>query len=184
MEIAFIGMFAFLLRCYGPANYGIFVIAVSALVVFLFAMTGVAPSEVVAARGLNTAVGGLLAIAVYAVWPTWARMQLRDDFAAMLDAYRAYFRAIRESYINPDQETSENVDQYRVAGRRARSNVEASFERFSSEPRATAEAVQPPERIIGEFSSSRSCDYGAGGGPDAESSRAGASSLHHLCQSR
>src|SRR5437016_6165373 len=42
MEIVLIGVFTFLMRWIGPANYGIFGIAVSALVVLLISITGVA----------------------------------------------------------------------------------------------------------------------------------------------
>lgn len=141
LDVASIAVLTFLLRCYGPANYGIFVVAISAIVVLLFALTGIAPSEVVAWRGLNTLVGGILALGVYAIWPTWERTQLPEAIATMLDSYREYFRAIRESYVNPDQIQDEDLDEKRLAGRLARSNAEASFERYTSEPKATAETV-------------------------------------------
>ena len=57
IEVALIGCFTFLARAYGPANYGILVTAVTALVVLLIAITGVAPATVMLARALNTAAG-------------------------------------------------------------------------------------------------------------------------------
>jgi uncharacterized membrane protein YccC len=39
VEVVLLAAVAFVLRCYGPANYGIFVAAISALVVLLFALT-------------------------------------------------------------------------------------------------------------------------------------------------
>src|SRR5262249_8804000 len=60
-EIALIGIFMFLMRWVGPANYGVFAVSVSALIVLLLAITGVSPSEVIHARGMNTAIGGALA---------------------------------------------------------------------------------------------------------------------------
>ena len=63
LEIAFVGLFALVLRAYGPANYGILAIGVTGLVVFLFAITGVSPAEVVMARGLNTLIGGAVRVA-------------------------------------------------------------------------------------------------------------------------
>src|ERR1035438_8494333 len=50
----FIVIFVFLMRWAGPANYGVMVTALTALVVLLFASTGVAPAELVAARALFT----------------------------------------------------------------------------------------------------------------------------------
>ena len=76
-EPALIAILSFVLRCFGPANYGIFVCAVTALVVVMLAANGVAPREAIAARGLNTAVGGVIALLAYWVWPTWERTRYR-----------------------------------------------------------------------------------------------------------
>ena len=70
LQISLLATFTFLCRCFGPANYGILTTAVSSLVVLLIAVTGVAPQQVIVARGLNTTVGGLLALIAYAAWPT------------------------------------------------------------------------------------------------------------------
>ena len=63
-----------------------------------FALTGVAPAEVIAARALNTVIGGIIALAAYRVWPTWERTLVPEALARLLDAYRAYFQAIRDAY--------------------------------------------------------------------------------------
>ena len=141
MEVVFIAILAFLLRCFGPANYGVFVVAISALVVLLFALTGVAPGQVIAARGLNTAVGGLIALAIYGIWPTWERSQIAETMAQMLDGYRDYFRGVRDAYMHPDRMLDHQLDRLRLAGRLGRSNLEASAERFTVEPGIDSEAV-------------------------------------------
>jgi uncharacterized membrane protein YccC len=61
LQVFLIFALVFLLRWLGPANYGIFGIAVSALIVFLLAIGGVSPKDVIWARGVNTVVGGALA---------------------------------------------------------------------------------------------------------------------------
>ena len=142
IEVVLLAGVAFILRCYGPANYGIFVTAISALVVLLFALTGVAPADVVASRSASTIVGGLLAIAVYAVWPTWERSQVQETFAQLLDAYREYFRAVREGYVHPEDVWPNVLDARRLAARVARTNVEASVERLRAEPGVDAQWVQ------------------------------------------
>src|SRR5260370_25565079 len=71
-QVALIALLAFLLRCFGPANYGILVTAVTAMVVLMLAVAGIPPPEVMAARGLNTAVRGAIALPAYALWPTLA----------------------------------------------------------------------------------------------------------------
>jgi len=131
----------FVLRCWGPANYGLFVTAVTGMIVLLIAMVGVSPKEVIAARGLNTAIGGAIALAAYWLWPTWERTRVQDAMAQMLDAYRDYFHVIRESYIQPEASYEDALDRARLAARRARSNLEASFDRLRAEPGATAPAT-------------------------------------------
>jgi len=94
-QVAAIGVLLYLLRWLGPANYGILVVAVTALIVFLIGLTGAAPHGLVVARGLNTAIGGAIALLVYWVWPTWERSQAPELMAQMLDAYRDYFRGLK-----------------------------------------------------------------------------------------
>ena len=140
-QVALIAALMFIMRCFGPANYGILVIAVTALVVLLIALTGDSPNDVIAARGLNTAVGGAIALIAYWLWPTWERTQAPEAMAQMLDAYREYFRAIRESYLNPDEPLARELDRARFAARRARSNFEASVDRLSAEPGVSTETL-------------------------------------------
>jgi uncharacterized membrane protein YccC len=141
-EVAIIGALVFVLRCFGPANYGIFAVSISAMIVVLFAILGVDPAEVVAERGLHTLIGGTLALVVYTVWPTWERTQVNDTLAALLDAYRNYFRTVRDAYVQHERSFARELDRARLAARLARSNAEASIERFASEP-ATPPAAVP-----------------------------------------
>ena len=132
-QIVLIALLTFLLRSYGAANYGILTAAVSALVVLLIGLTGVSAKDVIAARALNSVSGGALALAAYWLWPTWERYRTNENVARLLDAYRDYFRAISEAYLKPDAPPPA-LDSTRQAGRLARSNLEASVDRLSSEP--------------------------------------------------
>jgi uncharacterized membrane protein YccC len=140
-DVIFVGSFTLLLRWAGPANYGLFSIAVSGLVVALIANSGTAPREVIPLRALNTAIGGALALLAYALWPTWERTQSGESFARLLDAYRAYLRAVRDTYITGSVSDFSAVDRARQAARVARSNVEGSAERLGMEPGASAELL-------------------------------------------
>jgi uncharacterized membrane protein YccC len=90
---------------------------------------------------LNTAVGGTIALLAYWIWPTWERTQISETMAQMLDAYRVYFRAVRERYTKPDTPAAQEPDSSRVAARLARSNLEASIDRVIAEPGTSAERV-------------------------------------------
>ncbi|HXI41450.1 MAG TPA: FUSC family protein [Bryobacteraceae bacterium] len=141
-QVALIAIYMFVMRCFGGANYEILVAAVTALVVLLIALTGVSPKEVMAARALNSAAGGAIALVAYWLWPTWERTQVAEAMAQMLDAYRDYFRAIKESYIHADTQLSAELDRARAAARLARSNLEASIDRLSAEPGTSAETLK------------------------------------------
>ncbi len=138
-DVIFVGAFTLALRWIGPANYGVFVIAVSGLVVALIANTGIAPKQVIPLRAMNTAIGGALALLAYALWPTWERTQSGESFARLLEAYRAYLRGIQEAFAHPDTLNWEMLDRLRQAARVARSNAEASAERIRMEPGTTPE---------------------------------------------
>ncbi len=136
-QLILVGIFTYFLRWLGPANYGVFSFAISGLIVFLIAATGVAPTQVVALRGLNTAAGGVLALIAYALWPTWERTQVADALAEMLDASRLYLQALLQRFSSgPDSD--DVLNNRRNDWRRSRSNAEASVDRVSSEPRITA----------------------------------------------
>lgn len=133
-QFLLVGAFTFFLRSLGPANYGVLSIAISGLIVFLVAATGVPPREVVAERGLNTVAGGLLALIAYAVWPTWERTQVSEMLAGMLDACRAYFHIVIQRFGSNDVSITAKLNETRQAWRRALSNAEASVDRVSAEP--------------------------------------------------
>ncbi len=139
VQLLLVGAFTFAMRLIGPANYGVFSVAISGLIVFLIAATGVPPGQVVWQRGLNTAAGGIFALIAYAVWPTWERTQVSEAMAEMLDACRAYFHAVITRFGRDDVTLQSDLDETRRAWRRARSNAEASVDRVSSEPRTTVE---------------------------------------------
>ena len=140
-EVALIVALMFVLRWVGSANYGIFVTTVTALVVLLIAMTGVSPKDVMAARALNTVAGGVIALLAYWLWPTWERTRVSEALAAMLDGYRHYFRALRESYTKPGSLSAADLDRARLTGRLARSNLQASIDRSIGEPGTSTAAA-------------------------------------------
>ncbi len=130
---------AFIIRWAGPAHYGVAVTGITGVVVLLLSLSGAVPREVMAARLLNTTAGGLIALLAYWLWPTWERHQVADGLAAMLDAFRIYFQAVRDSLLAVPSKIDR--DRARVSARLARSNLEASIERASVEPGVSAERL-------------------------------------------
>jgi uncharacterized membrane protein YccC len=148
LEVILIFLLTFLLRWVGPANYGIFAIAISALVVAFVAIAGVAPQQVIVARGINTAAGGLIALLAYVLWPTWERARIPEIIAKLMDAYRVYFHAVLEAYFHPETADLAELDRARLESRRARSNLEASVERLNAEPGTTPDSIRQLRAIL------------------------------------
>jgi uncharacterized membrane protein YccC len=140
VEIALIMGVTFILRWTGPAHYGVLAMSVSELVVLLVALTGVQPDQVIMARARNTALGGILALLAYALWPTWERTQVAEIFARMLDAYRIHFELITRAFAGDAAEGAPSFDRTRSASRLSRTNLEASVDRLLAEPATRAAA--------------------------------------------
>ena len=152
-QVLLVGMFTFFLRWIGSANYGVFSLVISGLIVFLIAETGVPPSEVVLERFLNTSAGGVFALIAYALWPTWERKAVSDSMADMLDACRKYFHAVRWRFMLEGVEVESDLDETRRQWRRARSSAEASVDRVASEPGITPARL---DRLTSMLASSHS----------------------------
>ena len=147
-EILLIVLFTFLMRCFGSANYGVFVTALTALIVFLFSVTGVAPGPIMIARGLNTLAGGAIALAAYWLWPTWELTLAPDLLADLFDAYRNYLQAVRDAYLEPGGKFAARLDRARLAARLARSNAEASIARLAVEPGVSEDQLDMLSKIL------------------------------------
>jgi len=143
-QLLMVGVYAFFLRYLGPANYGVFTIAISGLIVFLLAATGVSPGEVIVLRTLNTIAGGLLALAAYAVWPTWEKNTISDSLAEMLEASRAYFRAVSDRFAHPEA----SADDERRNWRLKRTAAEAAVDRVTSEPGSSRARIDSLNSIL------------------------------------
>lgn len=130
-------IFMFLIRWLGGANYGVFAMCVSGLVVVLIGVTGVAPKDVIWARGLNTLLGGAVALVVYWLWPTSEKLQMSEVIARMLDGNRDYLHLITHR-----SGSTAAMDRVRQQSRVARANFQAASGRFTFERRAEEEEMK------------------------------------------
>ena len=140
-KLLLVALFVFLLRWAGPANYGVFTIAVSALIVVMFAFTGVSPKQVILVRGEMTCLGGLIALAAYLFWPTWERTQAGQIMGQMLEGYRLYFKAVAEAHLAGRPQDEADLGRLRMSARLERSNLEASAGRLRAEPGSKPEQI-------------------------------------------
>jgi len=115
-------------------NYAVYTITITAYVVFLLAFGGLPEQTAVLDRVVATLIGGVLALAAYVVWPTWARTRVPLELATVLDAAGAYSRLVLGAYADPRGRNDRAIRAAQIAVRRARTNAEASVDRLLSEP--------------------------------------------------
>jgi uncharacterized membrane protein YccC len=142
-HIALITLFFFGVRFAGPGNLGLLAVSLAGLVVVLLSLAGFAPEDTVLRRGIDTVVGGALAVLAILMAPSWERGRVRDRMGALLDAYRRYLDAV----VDPAS-TSADLQRARTAARRARSNAQASVDAARAEPVSGRGAVELGQAVL------------------------------------
>jgi uncharacterized membrane protein YccC len=134
------------------ASYALYSFAITSLVVMLLSPTAPTSLSVVADRGLDTLVGGVIAMIGYVVWPTWEGEALDVGVTRLYAALAAYCDAVLSAYVDPEHMDRSAIDQAAAAARRARVDVNASYDRAIAEPhRARADT----ERAAGLLAAAR-----------------------------
>ena len=92
--VALVGVLAWAAYAVFPANFAVGFAFITAVVVFL--LNAIAPDTLATAwaRLLDTLVGGTLGLLAYALWPTWSYVSARQSLADLVQAERAYVKAI------------------------------------------------------------------------------------------
>jgi uncharacterized membrane protein YccC len=154
-------LLAFVWGCYAffRMNYAIFTTCLTGYIVFILMLSGVGEMTAATTRALYTVAGGVLALAVYALWPTWAASTARASLAEMLDAHSAYVDALLSAYADPRQVDMGRLSQIRIDARLARSNAEAIVERMVAEP--ASRATIAPHAAVGLLAALRRHALGA-----------------------
>ncbi len=116
------------------ASYAVFTVFITGYVVFLLMLAGVPELTAVTHRIEYTAEGGLLALLLYALWPTWTGTEARPALAGLLDSHSRYVEALLDAYADPHRADLQAISEIRDAGRLIRSNTEAIVERMLAEP--------------------------------------------------
>ncbi|BCL78229.1 membrane protein [Ktedonobacteria bacterium brp13] len=115
-------------------NYALFSLFFAVVVICLLSFVIPYPEELALDRTIDTVIGGLLALLIYVVWPTWERVQAPTYLSDLIEAVRHYCIAVLRSFIHTSLD--ERLELYHREARLARSNVEALVMRSQLEPRA------------------------------------------------
>ncbi len=124
-------------------NYALYSVIITIAAVCLLAL--VAPHPLINGidRGIDTLIGGVLALLMFLIWPTWEHTRIYANLAARVDTLRKHFLALMENYIHPEASHTEQIERAHRESRLAVTNVEASLERATREPSAPSfDAVQ------------------------------------------
>jgi uncharacterized membrane protein YccC len=117
------------------ANYALFTASITALIVFFVGFADVDTYRAIVDRVEDTAIGGALALAAFALWPTWeGGERVAARVADLLDADRVFVRVALTEASGSATAGRDEVDRARSAARLARSNAEASLQRALAEP--------------------------------------------------
>ncbi|GHB69443.1 fusaric acid resistance protein [Streptomyces cirratus] len=115
-------------------GYAVGQACLSAYVVFLLGMGGLRWDQTVPDRVSLTLVGGLLAMAGYALYPAWETPRLRGRLADWLAAAGRYAHAVLTRYADPAGARPDDVRQALLATRDARIAWQEALDRAEGEP--------------------------------------------------
>jgi uncharacterized membrane protein YccC len=127
-------IFGFLAFSFLFVNYALYSVFVTIEVVILLAFVSAPLPETATYRAVNTVIGGILALAIFFLWPTWERAQVPTYIATRLEALANYLSIVMEAYAHPRAYNQAAIDNIHREVRLARSNVEASVQHALQEP--------------------------------------------------
>ncbi|MBB5117610.1 membrane protein [Streptomyces eurocidicus] len=115
-------------------GYSVASACIAGYVVFLLGIAGEGWSQTVQARVALTLLGGLLAMAAYALFPTWETPRLRDRLADWLEANGRYSLAVLGVFAEPAEARPRRVREALLDSRAARTAWEDATARALTEP--------------------------------------------------
>jgi uncharacterized membrane protein YccC len=147
--IVLIFVFATGVYAFFYANYGLFTLSITALIVFLVSLGGVPELTAAVERGIDTAVGAALALVAWALWPTWESGRLPAALGDLLDADRAYLVIVLGAYGGGAVAPGE-MERARDRALVARANAEESLQRVLAEPARHREGADAMAGVLAE----------------------------------
>ena len=146
--VLLIAVFAWASYTVFAASYALYTFMLTGLVVLLLSTYDARPLEAVADRGLDTLVGGALALGGYLLWPTREAATLRSSTSTLYDALADYADVVFAGYVDPARIDATALGAAALGARRARVEVQASYERAVAEPARTRPDVQTAASVL------------------------------------
>jgi uncharacterized membrane protein YccC len=130
------------------ANYAIFSVFITMGVVFLLSFITLQPPAAEAYRAIDTAIGGVLALLIYILWPTWERWQLPGYLADRFEAVRRCVVTVLRSYAQSEAYSDATLHALSKEARLARSNAATSIQNARQEPELQQANVELAQELL------------------------------------
>jgi uncharacterized membrane protein YccC len=132
--VAVIGLLAWATYAVFPASFAAGTAGITALIVFLLHPVAPDSTTIGLDRGINTAVGGAIGLAVYLLWPTWSGRSAEPLLADVVAAQRRYLQGVLQAVIAGGQPDETSLRRLARQARIAYSDAEAAVTQSESEP--------------------------------------------------
>ncbi|HEY6284107.1 MAG TPA: FUSC family protein, partial [Ktedonobacteraceae bacterium] len=147
--VIFVGVSAYAALSLLFANFALFSAFITMEIVFLLAFIVPQTSTTALDRAIDTTIGGVLALTMYVVWPTWEHPQVAVNVADRFEAARRYFVKVLGCYVQPNTYDAPVLDTLRMNSRLARSNAVASVQRALHEPTTHRTNLEFAQDLLG-----------------------------------
>ncbi len=129
--LAFLTLAAYALY---PANYALFSVLLTVVIALLAEFGGGSPIGALEDRLLDTALGGAIALAAFALWPTRETATLGHRLSLLVDRQRDWLDLVLAGFHNDDDYDRAALRGRRLETRRAQGEAEAAVDRARAEP--------------------------------------------------
>ena len=133
-SIALIGVLAWGAYSLFGASYAAAIACITAIVVLLVGLIAIDTVSTAVDRLIDTVIGGALALAAYAAWPTWSAGQASAAVGHLIIEQRAYLRAVLGRITGASSVDEAVIAMLARHARMARSNANALVGRSLREP--------------------------------------------------
>jgi uncharacterized membrane protein YccC len=134
VTVGLVGLMAWLAYATLPASFAVGYAFITALVVFLLNTIDPDTTATASARLLDTVIGAAIGLAVFASWPTWARLPAQQALADLVAAQQRYLGAVLGALVTGRPLSAGEARTTARAARLARTRAEADVARSLSEP--------------------------------------------------
>jgi uncharacterized membrane protein YccC len=154
--VAVVGILAYLTYAVFPANFAVGTAMLTGMVVFLLHAVASDSAQIALDRGLDTAIGGVIGLIAYALWPTWSARSVGPLLARLIEAQRAYLSAVLDVLVSGGRLQESSVRALARNARVAFADAESTIGLALNEP---AQGVSDPRAARSTLGAARRLVY-------------------------